>query len=93
MLIEESFHDVKTADGTTMRIYVYHPKIPNYPKVKFPGVLVYSEIYQVTGPVSRLVKGLLLHVHPVIIILLVPSHWHTMLKVPTLVTNTRLKKN
>lgn len=58
MLIEESFHDVKTADGTTMRIYVYHPKIPNYPKVKFPGVLVYSEIYQVTGPVSRFAKDI-----------------------------------
>ena len=58
MLIEESFHVVKTADGTNMRIYVYHPKIPNYPKVKFPGVLVYSEIYQVTGPVSRFAKDI-----------------------------------
>lgn len=58
MLIEESYHDVKTSYGTTMRFFVYHPKILNYPKVKFPGVIVYSEIYQVTGPVSRFAKDI-----------------------------------
>lgn len=58
MLIEETYHDVKTSIGTTMRLYVFHPKIPNYPKVKFPGVLVWSEIYQVTGPVSRFAKDI-----------------------------------
>ncbi|EER31894.1 hypothetical protein CTRG_04677 [Candida tropicalis MYA-3404] len=58
MLIEESYHDVKTADGTTMRIFTYHPKIPNFPKARFPGVIVYSEIYQVTGPVSRFAKDI-----------------------------------
>ncbi|KAK9453048.1 Alpha/Beta hydrolase protein [Dipodascopsis uninucleata] len=56
MLIKETFHDIKTSYGTTMRVYIYHPFIPNFPKAKFPGVLVYSEIYQVTGPVSRLAK-------------------------------------
>ncbi|CCH44690.1 putative carboxymethylenebutenolidase [Wickerhamomyces ciferrii] len=56
MLITESYHDVKTSYGTTLRLYTYHPKIPNYPKAKFPGVLVYSEIYQVTGPVARFAK-------------------------------------
>lgn len=58
MLIEESYHDVTTSYGTTMRLFVFHPKIPNYPKVKFPGVVVYSEIYQVTGPVSRFAKDI-----------------------------------
>lgn len=29
------------------------PVIPNYPQAKFPGVVVFSEIYQVTGPVER----------------------------------------
>ncbi|RCK60717.1 putative carboxymethylenebutenolidase [Candida viswanathii] len=58
MLIEETYHDVKTKDGSTMRIYVYHPKILNYPNAKFPGVVVYSEIYQVTGPVSRFAKDI-----------------------------------
>lgn len=27
MLIEESYHDVKTSHSTTMRLFVYHPKI------------------------------------------------------------------
>jgi len=32
---------------------MFHPTIPNYPKARFPGVVVFSEIYQVTGPVAR----------------------------------------
>ncbi|KAJ8103796.1 Alpha/Beta hydrolase protein [Lipomyces tetrasporus] len=56
MLIKETYTDILTSYGTTMRVFVYHPVIPGYPKAKFPGVLVYSEIYQVTGPVSRLAK-------------------------------------
>jgi carboxymethylenebutenolidase len=58
MLIQESFHDVPTkVDGNgTMRIYVFHPTIPGYPKARFPGVVVFSEIYQVTGPVSRFAR-------------------------------------
>ncbi|KAF3985437.1 hypothetical protein FT663_05299 [Candidozyma haemuli var. vulneris] len=58
MLIKESYHDVKTSDGTTMRIFVFHPVIPNFPRAKFPGVIVYSEIYQVTGPVARFAKDI-----------------------------------
>lgn len=27
-------------------IFLFHPSIPNYPKAKFPGVVVFSEIYQ-----------------------------------------------
>ncbi|CAG8882983.1 unnamed protein product [Penicillium egyptiacum] len=58
MLIKESYHDVPTkADGQgTMRIYVFHPTIPGYPKARFPGVVVFSEIYQVTGPVARFAR-------------------------------------
>ncbi|ODV84367.1 hypothetical protein CANARDRAFT_201193 [[Candida] arabinofermentans NRRL YB-2248] len=56
MLITESYTDVPTSLGTTMRIYTFHPKIPGYPNAKFPGVIVYSEIYQVTGPVARFAK-------------------------------------
>ncbi|GAO50206.1 hypothetical protein G7K_4340-t2 [Saitoella complicata NRRL Y-17804] len=55
MLIEESYEDVQTSTGP-MRIYTFHPKIPGYPKAKFPGVVVYSEIYQVTGPVARFAR-------------------------------------
>lgn len=46
MLIQESFKDVPTRDGGSMRIFTFHPSIPNYPKAKFPGVVVFSEIYQ-----------------------------------------------
>ncbi|KAF7587960.1 hypothetical protein BBP40_006468 [Aspergillus hancockii] len=58
MLIQESFHDVPTkADGIgSMRIYVFHPTVPGYPKARFPGVVVFSEIYQVTGPVARFAR-------------------------------------
>lgn len=58
MLIKESYHDVKTSYGTTMRLYTFHPLIPNYPNARFPGVIVYSEIYQVTGPVARFAKDI-----------------------------------
>lgn len=30
-------------------IFLFHPSIPNYPKAKFPGVVVFSEIYQGTA--------------------------------------------
>ncbi|KAJ5518486.1 C-24(28) sterol reductase [Penicillium expansum] len=52
MLIQESYHDVPTtADGQgTMRIYVFHPTIPGYPNARFPGVVVFSEIYQGSYP-------------------------------------------
>jgi len=29
-------------------IFIFHPTVPNYPKAKFPGVVVFSEIYQGT---------------------------------------------
>jgi carboxymethylenebutenolidase len=30
----------------TAGVYIFHPTIPGYPKAKFPGVVVFSEIYQ-----------------------------------------------
>ncbi|KIW30068.1 uncharacterized protein PV07_05844 [Cladophialophora immunda] len=58
MLIEESYKDVptKAAGEGSMRIFLFHPTIPGYPGAKFPGVVVFSEIYQVTGPVSRFAR-------------------------------------
>ncbi|KAH6676023.1 dienelactone hydrolase [Plectosphaerella plurivora] len=59
MLITESHVDVSTsADGKegSMRIFVFHPSIPGYPNAKFPGVALFSEIYQVTGPVARFAR-------------------------------------
>lgn len=59
MLINESYADVQTtANGktTSMRIFVFHPTIPGYPNARFPGVVLFSEIYQVTGPVARFAR-------------------------------------
>ncbi|KAK0465108.1 dienelactone hydrolase [Desarmillaria tabescens] len=56
MLITKTFHDVPTkldANGRPIRIFVISPVVQNYPQAKFPGVVVFSEIYQVTGPVER----------------------------------------
>lgn len=46
MLIDESHQDVATKAGGDMRIFLFKPIIPGYPKAKFPGVVVFSEIYQ-----------------------------------------------
>ncbi|RMZ90118.1 hypothetical protein DV736_g2633, partial [Chaetothyriales sp. CBS 134916] len=58
MLIQESYKDVATKAGGagTMRIFIFHPTIAGYPHAKFPGVVVFSEIYQVTGPVQRFAR-------------------------------------
>ncbi|EJT71630.1 dienelactone hydrolase [Gaeumannomyces tritici R3-111a-1] len=59
MLIQESHADVKTSVNgveSTMRIFLFHPTIPQYPNACFPGVALFSEIYQVTGPVARFAR-------------------------------------
>ncbi|KAK7948353.1 carboxymethylenebutenolidase [Apiospora aurea] len=69
MLIQESHVDVPTkADGkeSSMRIFLFHPTVPLYPNARFPGVALFSEIYQaarpdahsvaVTGPVARFAR-------------------------------------
>ncbi|KIM48157.1 hypothetical protein M413DRAFT_223248 [Hebeloma cylindrosporum] len=56
MLINKTFHDLPTKldpNGRPIRIFVISPVVPDYPQAKFPGVVVFSEIYQVTGPVER----------------------------------------
>ncbi|KAG7450452.1 dienelactone hydrolase [Guyanagaster necrorhizus] len=56
MLITKTFHDIPTkldANGRPIRIFIISPLVQNYPHAKFPGVVVFSEIYQVTGPVER----------------------------------------
>jgi len=59
MLIQETHKDVPTTVGGqkgSMRIFLFHPTIPGYPKARFPGVVLFSEIYQVTGPVARFAR-------------------------------------
>jgi carboxymethylenebutenolidase len=48
MLFKESFVDLNTPTGT-MRTFLYHP----VPEGKYPGVVLFSEIYQRTGPIHR----------------------------------------
>ncbi|EOD44036.1 Dienelactone hydrolase [Neofusicoccum parvum] len=61
MLIEETHKDVPTQAGGDMRVFIFHPKLEGYPKAKFPGVVVFSEIYQVTGPVARFARQIASH--------------------------------
>ncbi|KAK1765501.1 putative carboxymethylenebutenolidase [Phialemonium atrogriseum] len=59
MLIKESHVDVQTSVNgkeSSMRIFLFHPTIPGYPNARFPGVALFSEIYQVTGPVARFAR-------------------------------------
>ncbi|UNI20182.1 Carboxymethylenebutenolidase [Purpureocillium takamizusanense] len=75
MLIQESHVDVSvSANGkdSPMRIYVFHPTIPGYPKARFPGVCLFSEIYQVTGPVARFARQIAGHGY----IVAAPSSYH-----------------
>ncbi|KDQ12959.1 hypothetical protein BOTBODRAFT_34100 [Botryobasidium botryosum FD-172 SS1] len=56
MLISKTYHDIPSQlsqNGAPVRIFIIAPNIPSYPQAKFPGVIVFSEIYQVTGPVER----------------------------------------
>ncbi|KAI0348052.1 dienelactone hydrolase [Trametopsis cervina] len=56
MLVNGTYHDIPTSldpNGRPIRIFVIAPTVPGYPNAKFPGVVVFSEIYQVTGPVER----------------------------------------
>lgn len=49
MLIQESSVDLATPTGT-MRTFLYHPAGPG----RFPGLVVFAEIYQRTGPIHRI---------------------------------------
>lgn len=44
------FEDIAMPAGGTMRMLLFRPALPG----RFPAVLFFSEIYQVTGPVRRL---------------------------------------
>ena len=48
MILHEDVVDLPTPTGP-MRTYILHPVAPG----QYPGILFYSEIYQVTSPVRR----------------------------------------
>ncbi|KAF2863255.1 alpha/beta-hydrolase [Piedraia hortae CBS 480.64] len=72
MLVTESHTTVTTSLGGDMRIFLFHPSIPGYPNAKFPGVVLFSEIYQVTGPVARFARQIAGHGY----IVAAPSSYH-----------------
>ncbi|PHH84401.1 hypothetical protein CDD83_1995 [Cordyceps sp. RAO-2017] len=74
MLIVEGHVDVPMSpDGKdTMRIFTFHPSIPGRSKARFPGVCLFSEIYQVTGPVARFGRQIAGHGY----IVAAPSSYH-----------------
>jgi carboxymethylenebutenolidase len=47
-ILDSEFTDVPTPSGP-MRTYVFRPAAPG----RYPGLLLYSEIFQVTGPIRR----------------------------------------
>lgn len=51
MIIRTDEHtDLPSPDGGVMRIHLFRPAVPG----RYPGVLFFSEIYQVTDPIRRL---------------------------------------
>ena len=48
MILQEEMVDLSTSTGT-MRTYVFRPVAPG----KYPGLVLFSEIFQVTGPIKR----------------------------------------
>ena len=52
MLVTQDYRDVETPTGS-MRVHIISPRVDGYPNARFPGVVVFSEIYNPTGPVLR----------------------------------------
>ncbi len=59
--------DIATASGP-MRLHLFRPAIPG----RFPGLLLFSEIYQVTAPIRRLAAYVAGHGH----VVAVPEVYH-----------------
>lgn len=75
MLIEQTFQDVPTSFDSKIRIHIVKPVIKGYPNAKFPAVLVFSEIYQVTGPVLRFAQTIAAQGY----ITVLPSSYHNFI--------------
>src|SRR5437763_12617059 len=52
MIVRSEYRDLDTPTGP-MRTYVYTP-VSQKGKARFPGLLLYPEIFQQTGPIVRL---------------------------------------
>ena len=68
ILRSDEYQDVPTADGGVMRVHLFRPAVDG----RFPGVVLFSEIYQVTDPIRRLAAYLAGHGH----VVAVPEVYH-----------------
>src|SRR4051794_41308080 len=66
---DQEYADIPTPTGP-MRTAIFRPSAPG----RYPGVLLYSEIFQVTGPIRRTAALLASHGH----IVAVPEIYHEM---------------
>ncbi len=69
MIADTETVDLPTATGP-MRSYIFRPA----PKSRYPGIVLYSEIYQVTGPIRRIATFLAGHGF----VVLVPEVYHEL---------------
>ncbi len=85
LVLEDGFADVPTPFGP-MRCYVFRPKpaIDGVIEERFPGLVLFSEIFQMTGPVKR--TAVLLAGHGFVV--LVPEVYHELLPAGTILTYT-----
>jgi carboxymethylenebutenolidase len=72
MIVRESVLEVPTPTGP-MRSYAYAPHDPHRPAETYPGVVLYSEIFQQTAPIRRLAVQLAGHGF----VVLVPEVFHS----------------
>jgi carboxymethylenebutenolidase len=70
ILKDDLVHDVPTANGP-MRTYFFHPAVEN---AQFPGIILYSEIFQMTGPIRRFATFLAGHGY----LVAVPEVYHEL---------------
>jgi carboxymethylenebutenolidase len=70
VLKDDLVQDVPTVNGP-MRTYFFHPGIGN---TKFPGIILYSEIFQMTGPIRRFATFLAGHGY----LVAVPEVYHEL---------------
>ena len=67
MLIQENFVDLHTPQGV-MRTFIFHPAAAG----RFPGIVLFAEIYQMTGPIARTARLLASHGY----VVAVPEIYH-----------------
>lgn len=67
MLIQEDFVDLNTPQGV-MRTFLFRPAAAG----RFPGIVLFAEIYQMTGPIARMARLLAGHGY----VVAVPETYH-----------------